>query len=78
MGGFTGSSDKAAIAGDVAMLESEVTPVLEALRKSGHGTGRDTGGRFQGRGERARQTRRRRASMIRRGDQDVLIRPVRS
>jgi uncharacterized protein DUF1259 len=32
---FTGSSDKAAIAGDVAMLESEVTPVLKALRKNG-------------------------------------------
>src|SRR5262245_40343359 len=32
---FTGSDDKAAIAGDVAMLESEVTPVLKALR--GHG-----------------------------------------
>lgn len=32
---FTGTSDKAAIAGDVAMLESEVTPVLKALRKNG-------------------------------------------
>jgi uncharacterized protein DUF1259 len=32
---FTGTDDKAAIAGDVAMLESEVTPVLKALR--GHG-----------------------------------------
>jgi Domain of Unknown Function (DUF1259) len=32
---FTGSNDKAAIAGDVAMLESEVTPVVEALRKNG-------------------------------------------
>ena len=32
---FTGTNDKAAIAGDVAMLESEVTPVLKALRKSG-------------------------------------------
>ena len=32
---FTGSMDKAAIAGDVAMLESEVTPVLKALRKNG-------------------------------------------
>jgi hypothetical protein len=32
---FTGSNDKAAIAGDVAMLESEVTPVLRALRKNG-------------------------------------------
>jgi hypothetical protein len=32
---FTGTDDKAAIAGDVAMLESEVTPVLKALRKYG-------------------------------------------
>ena len=32
---FTGSDEKAAIAGDVAMLESEVTPVLKALRKNG-------------------------------------------
>ena len=32
---FTGSNDKAAIAGDVAMLESEVTPVLKVLRKNG-------------------------------------------
>jgi hypothetical protein len=32
---FVGSDDKAAIAGDVAMLESEVTPVLQALRKNG-------------------------------------------
>ena len=32
---FTGTNDKAAIAGDVAMLESEVTPVLNALRKNG-------------------------------------------
>lgn len=32
---FTGTNDKAAIAGDVAMLESEVTPVLKALRKNG-------------------------------------------
>ena len=32
---FTGSSDKAAIAGDIAMLESEVTPVLKALRNNG-------------------------------------------
>jgi hypothetical protein len=32
---FTGSNDKAAIAGDVAMLESEVTPVLKALRANG-------------------------------------------
>ena len=32
---FVGSDDKAAIAGDVAMLEPEVTPVLQALRKNG-------------------------------------------
>ena len=32
---FTGTDDKAAIAGDVAMLESEVTPVLKTLRKNG-------------------------------------------
>ena len=32
---FTGSNEKAAIAGDVAMLESEVTPVLKALRQHG-------------------------------------------
>jgi hypothetical protein len=32
---FTGTNEKAAIAGDVAMLESEVTPVLKALRKAG-------------------------------------------
>src|SRR4029450_9309877 len=32
---FTGTDDKAAIAGDVAMLESEGTPVLKALRKNG-------------------------------------------
>lgn len=32
---FTGTNDKAAIAGDVAMLESEVTPVLKALRQNG-------------------------------------------
>src|SRR3954471_15766388 len=32
---FTGTKDKAAIAGDVAMLESEVTPVLTALRRNG-------------------------------------------
>ncbi len=31
---FIGSDEKAAIAGDVAMLESEVTPVLKALRKN--------------------------------------------
>lgn len=32
---FTGTNDKAAIARDVAMLESEVTPVLKVLRKNG-------------------------------------------
>ncbi len=32
---FVGTQDDAAIAGDVAMLESEVTPVLKALRKNG-------------------------------------------
>ncbi|HEY6950802.1 MAG TPA: DUF1259 domain-containing protein, partial [Bacteroidota bacterium] len=32
---FIGSDEKAAVAGDIAMLESEVTPVLKALRKSG-------------------------------------------
>jgi hypothetical protein len=32
---FTGSQEDAAIAGDVAMLESELTPVLKALRKNG-------------------------------------------
>ena len=32
---FVGSNDKAAIAGDVAMLSNEVTPVLKALRKNG-------------------------------------------
>jgi hypothetical protein len=32
---FTGTNEKAAIAGDVAMLESEVTPVLKVLRKNG-------------------------------------------
>jgi hypothetical protein len=32
---FTGTNDKAAIAGDVAMLETELTPVLKALRKNG-------------------------------------------
>jgi len=32
---FVGSDSQAAIAGDVAMLESEVTPVLKALRKNG-------------------------------------------
>jgi Domain of Unknown Function (DUF1259) len=32
---FTGTQEDAAIAGDVAMLENEVTPVLKALRKNG-------------------------------------------
>jgi hypothetical protein len=32
---FVGTNDKAAIAGDIAMLENEVTPVLKALRKNG-------------------------------------------
>jgi len=32
---FVGSNENAAIAGDVAMLANEVTPVLKALRKSG-------------------------------------------
>src|SRR5215204_4173194 len=32
---FVGTSDKAAVAGDVAMLANEVTPVLKALRKNG-------------------------------------------
>ncbi len=32
---FIGSDEKAAVAGDVAMLESEVTPVLKALRSNG-------------------------------------------
>ncbi len=32
---FVGSDENAAIAGDVAMLENEVTPVLKALRKNG-------------------------------------------
>jgi len=32
---FTGTEEDAAVAGDVAMRESEVTPVLKALRKSG-------------------------------------------
>jgi len=32
---FTGTQENAAIAGDVAMLEDEVTPVLKALRKNG-------------------------------------------
>jgi hypothetical protein len=32
---FVGTNDHAAIAGDVAMLATEVTPVLKALRKNG-------------------------------------------
>jgi len=32
---FVGTNDKAAIAGDVAMLGNEVTPVLKTLRKNG-------------------------------------------
>ena len=32
---FVGTNDAAAIAGDVAMLANEVTPVLKALRKNG-------------------------------------------
>jgi hypothetical protein len=32
---FVGTNDDAAVAGDVAMLESEVTPVLKALRSHG-------------------------------------------
>lgn len=32
---FTGTQQDAVIAGDVAMLETEVTPVLKALRKNG-------------------------------------------
>ena len=32
---FVGTQEDAAIAGDVAMLENEVTPVLKALRKNG-------------------------------------------
>jgi hypothetical protein len=32
---FVGTQEDAAIAGDVAMLEDEVTPVLKALRKNG-------------------------------------------
>src|SRR5512141_769875 len=32
---FVGNDDDAAVAGDVAMLEPEVTPVLKALRKNG-------------------------------------------
>jgi hypothetical protein len=32
---FVGTNENAAIAGDVAMLSTEVTPVLKALRKNG-------------------------------------------
>ncbi len=32
---FVGSNDDAAVAGDVAMLETEVTPTLKALRSHG-------------------------------------------
>src|SRR5207253_4702384 len=32
---FLGTNDNAVVAGDVAMLEREVTPVLKALRKNG-------------------------------------------
>jgi hypothetical protein len=32
---FVGTNEKAAVAGDVAMLASEVQPVLKALRKNG-------------------------------------------
>jgi hypothetical protein len=32
---FTGTDERAAVAGDVAMLESEVQPVLKALRSNG-------------------------------------------
>jgi len=32
---FVGTNDDAAVAGDVAMLATEVTPVLKALRKNG-------------------------------------------
>lgn len=32
---FTGTQEDAVVAGDVAMLESELTPVLKALRKNG-------------------------------------------
>src|SRR6266436_668682 len=32
---FVGTQEDAAVAGDVAMLESEITPVLKALRKNG-------------------------------------------
>jgi uncharacterized protein DUF1259 len=32
---FTGTNEQAAVAGDVAMLSSEVTPVLKTLRQHG-------------------------------------------
>jgi Domain of Unknown Function (DUF1259) len=32
---FVGNNESAAVAGDVAMLASEVTPVLQALRRNG-------------------------------------------
>ena len=32
---FVGSDDNAAISGDIAMLQNEVTPVLKTLRKNG-------------------------------------------
>jgi hypothetical protein len=32
---FAGTDEDAAVAGDIAMLESEVTPVLKALRSHG-------------------------------------------
>ena len=32
---FVGTNEKAAVAGDVAMVASEVTPVLKVLRKNG-------------------------------------------
>lgn len=35
MGPFVGTNDNAAIAGDVAMVANEVTPVLRALRTNG-------------------------------------------
>ena len=37
---FTGTDADAMVAGDVAMLEAEVTPVLKALRANGHQRGR--------------------------------------
>ena len=32
---FAGSDDEAVVAGDVAMIASEVTPVLKAMREAG-------------------------------------------